>query len=108
MELHVEVSEAHLLSDHTVLWQAPERAEMRHRRKWDGARRRSAPAKFRHFAWLPRCDPAHFPRCQSAIFVYVGWQKKDLAMTQTSDLGLVAFAIAFTLVTVTLLYGWPA
>jgi hypothetical protein len=29
-------------------------------------------------------------------------------MTQTSDLGLVAFAIAFTLVTVTLLYGWPA
>jgi len=29
-------------------------------------------------------------------------------MTQTSDLGFVAFAIAFTLVTVALLYGWPA
>jgi hypothetical protein len=29
-------------------------------------------------------------------------------MTQTSDVGFVAFAIAFTLVTVTLLYGWPA
>ena len=27
MELHVEVSEAHLLSEHTVLWQAPEQAE---------------------------------------------------------------------------------
>jgi hypothetical protein len=37
-----------------------------------------------------------------------GGKKEDLAMTQTSDLGLVAFAIAFTLVTVTLLYGWPA
>jgi len=29
-------------------------------------------------------------------------------MTQTSDLGFVAFAIAFTLVAVALLYGWPA
>jgi hypothetical protein len=39
---------------------------------------------------------------------HAGWQKEGLAMTQTSDLGFVAFAIAFALVMVTLLYGWPA
>jgi hypothetical protein len=48
-------------------------------------------------------------RGAKARYLWVwGGKKEDLAMTQTSDLGFVAFAIAFTLVTVTLLHGWPA